>query len=53
MLVGGTDVSGSEADGQQNHVALVVGKEDEINRIYNNIGVSPIHMSKMSKRQRL
>lgn len=53
MLVGGTDVSGSEADGQQNHVALAVGKEDAINRIYNNVGVSPIHMSKMSERQRL
>lgn len=53
MLIGGTDVSGSEIDGQQNHVALVVGKEDTINRIYNNIGISPIHMSKMSEHQRL
>lgn len=52
MLIGGADVSGSKADGQQNHVALVVGKEDVINRIYNNIGVSPIHMSRISERQR-
>ena len=52
MLIGGVDVSGSKADGQQNHVALVVGKEDTINRIYNNVGISAIHMSKMSKPQR-
>ena len=52
MLVGGADVSGSEADGQQNHVALVVGKEDTINKIYKNVGISPIHMSEMSERQR-
>ena len=52
MLIGGADVSGSKTDGQQNHAALVVGKEDAINRIYNNIGISPIHMSEMSQHQR-
>ena len=52
MLIGGADVSGSAADGQHNHVALVVGKEDAINRIYNNIGVKRIHMSRMSESQR-
>ena len=52
MLVGGADVSGSEADGQQNHVALVVGKEDTINKIYKNVGISPLHISEMSERQR-
>lgn len=52
MLIGGADVSGSEADGQQNHAALVVGKKDVINRIYNSIGISPIHMSEMSERRR-
>ena len=51
MLIGGADVSGSKTDGQQNHAPLVVGKEDAINRIYNNIGINPIHMSEMSQRQ--
>ena len=52
MLIGGADVSGSKADGQHNHAALIVGREDAVNRIYNNIGISPIHMSEMSERQR-
>ena len=52
MLIGGADVSGSNTDGPENHVALVVGKEDEINRIYNKIGVRSIHMNKMSPSQR-
>ena len=52
MLIGGADVSGGEADGQHNHAALVIGKEDAINRIYNRIGISPIHMGEISKSQR-
>ena len=52
MLIGGADVSGSKTDGQQNHAALVVGKEDAINRIYNSIGISPIHMSELSEHRR-
>ena len=52
MLIGGADVSGSNADGPENHVALVVGKEDAINRIYNKIGISPIHMRLMSDETR-
>lgn len=45
-------MSGSKQGGQHNHAALVVGKEDAINRIYNNIRVSPIHMSEISERKR-
>ena len=52
MLIGGADVSGSKVDGPVNHVALIVGKEDAINRIYKNIGVPSIHMSDMSDPQR-
>ena len=52
MLIGGADVSGSKTGGQQNHAALVVGKEDAINRIYNSIGISPIHMSELSEHRR-
>ena len=52
MLIGGADVSGCKADGQHNHVPLVIGKEDAINKIYNKIGISPIHMSEISKSQR-
>ena len=53
MLVGGVDVSGDRHQGQHNHVALVVGAEDAINRVYNKIGISPIHMSELSEHQRL
>ena len=42
----------AKTDGPESHVALVVGKEDAINRIYNNIGVKHIHMSRMSESQR-
>ena len=53
MLLGGVDVSGDKHQGQHNHVALIVGKEDVVNRTYNKIGISPIHMSELSERQRL
>ena len=53
MLVGGVDVSGDRHQGQHNHVALVVGAEDAITRVYNKIGISPIHMSELSEHQRL
>ena len=53
MLIGGADVSGGMREGQRNHVALVVGKEDAINRIYNKIRVNPIHMSEISNQKRL
>ena len=52
MLIGGIDVSGDRHQGQHNHVALVVGKEDAINNAYNKIGISPIHMSELSEWQR-
>ena len=52
VSIGGVDVSGNN-QGQHNHVARIVGKEDAVNRIYNKIGVSPIHMSEMSEWHRL
>ena len=52
MLIGGVDVSGDKHQGQHNHAALIVGKEDAINKIYSKIGISPIHMSELSERQR-
>lgn len=52
MLIGGADVSGSKGDGQQSHAASVIGREGVINRVYNDIGISPIHMSEMSERRR-
>ena len=52
MLIGGVDVSGYKHQGQYNHAALIVGKEDAINKIYSKIGISPIHMSELSERQR-
>lgn len=53
MLIGDVDVSGDIQQGQHNHATLIVGKEDTINKAYNKIGISPIHMSELSERQRL
>lgn len=47
MLIGGADVSGTERNGLNGHAALVVGREDAINRAYNAIGVEHIHMSRL------
>ena len=52
MLIGGTDVSGDRHGSQHNHTALIIGKEDEISRIYSNIGISPIHMSEITEQER-
>ena len=52
MLIGGIDVSGNRHEGQNNHAALVIGKKDAINRIYNRIGMREIHMNRISKLQR-
>ena len=45
-------MSGDRHGSQHNHAALIIGKEDEISRIYNNIGISPIHMSEITEQKR-
>ena len=52
MLIGGADVSGTERNGLNGHAALVVGREDAINRVYNAIGVEHIHMSRLGAKKR-
>lgn len=51
MLIGGADVSGTERNGLNGHAALVVGREDAINRVYNAIGVEHIHMSRLGAKK--
>ena len=53
MLVGGADVSGdNRREGQRNYIAFLVGTQERINKIYNNIGINGIHMSELSEKQR-
>ena len=54
MLVGGADVSGdNRREGQRNYIAFLVGTEERINKIYNNIGINGIHMSELSEKERM
>ena len=53
MLVGGADVSGdTRREGQRNYIAFLVGIQERINKIYNDIGINGIHMSELSEKQR-
>lgn len=54
MLLLGADVSGNlTGDGQSRHIGLVLGTEENVNRMYRNLGLSKkIHMVAMSKLQR-
>lgn len=52
MLIGGADVSGTEHNGLNSHAAIVVGREDAINRVYNAIGIEHIHMSRLGAKKR-
>ena len=57
MFVGGADVSGDkhrlgeQREGERNYISFLVGTEDVINTIYNNIGIDGIHMSELSDKQ--
>jgi len=54
MLVGGADVSGdNKREGQRNYIAFLVGTQEIINKIYNDIGINSIHMSELSEKQRM
>ena len=52
MLLGGADISGTERSGPDNHAALIIGKEESINRIHNAIGIEQIHMSRLRAKKR-
>ena len=51
MLLGGADISGTERGGLDNHAALIIGKEEAINRIHNAIGIEHIHMSRLGAKK--
>ena len=49
----GSDLSGdSSTEGQQNHISIIVGTEEEIDKLYKDIGLERIHMSKLSVKNR-
>jgi len=39
VIVAGSDVSGNELNGQSRHIAFVIGPEESINALYNDIGI--------------
>ncbi len=56
MVIIGADVSGNiTGDGQSRHIAVVIGTEESISKIYQKIGLTRIHMSSLSssKRQKI
>ena len=54
MIIGGADMSGSDCKGDSyNHVSLLLGTEEIINKIHKKIGISHIHMRKLSKAKKL
>lgn len=58
MLVGGADVSGDKhregekREGERNYISFIVGTEERVNKIYNDIGINGIHMSELTESQR-
>ena len=56
MVIMGADVSGNTADyGQSKYIAIIMGTEKSINKIYQKIGLAKIHMVSLpdSKRQKV
>ena len=57
MFVGGADASGDkhrpneQREGERNYISFLVGTEEIINTIYNNIGIDGIHMSDLTNRE--
>jgi hypothetical protein len=52
MLIAGSDVSGDVNKGQHRHIAFVVGKEESINALHNEIGIKEIHMLRLEEREK-
>ncbi|HEX5457253.1 MAG TPA: hypothetical protein VFX64_02575 [Candidatus Nitrosotalea sp.] len=49
MIIAGSDVSGNEIDGQHRHIAFVIGHEESINTLHNEIGIKEIHMMRLGE----
>lgn len=45
----GTDTSGSEAVGQRKFISLVIGNEEQLNAMFNRIGLRQIHMIRLEE----
>jgi hypothetical protein len=53
MIIGGADVSGNTiGGGQHRYIAIVIGKEEIINRIHSKIGLTEIHMVRLDAQQK-
>ena len=53
VVIIGADVSGNiTGDGQSRHIAVVIGTEESVNKIYQKIGLVRIHMSSLSRSKR-
>lgn len=49
MIIAGADVAGSKKFGEHRVIALVIGIEEDINSLYNKIGLPEIHMSELEE----
>lgn len=58
MIVGGADVSGDKyrpgekREGERNYISFLIGTEERINKIYNDIGINGIHMTDLTELER-
>lgn len=53
MILAGSDVSGNtRGNGQIRHIAFVLGTEESINGLHNDIGIENIHMDDLRQHQR-
>jgi len=47
MLVAGSDVSGSAINGQRRFIGFVVGTDEQINSLFNDLEMNRLHMSRL------
>jgi len=52
MLIAGSDVSGSDVDGQRRFIGFVIGTAERINSIFNNLEMDRLHMSRLDEDER-
>ncbi len=52
MVLIGSDAIGQSKISQHQYIAIVIGTDESINRIYNNIGLPEIHMRDLTPNQR-
>src|SRR5438132_7076263 len=48
-LVAGSDVAGNKKNGEHRVIAFLIGTEEDINSLYNQIGLKKIHMSELTE----